>query len=324
MIQGQRDATAAAGGGPHRQNKLVEEYPCGMKMREYYDSLPEPWDVALTEYGPVKELHKVKFMEKFAGDRMGYAVWRRRFFAMVHTQRMLVADKAVALSAALDTKQEILSQVVRGLNNHARTYAAVIRELERLFGGVEAEVMLASTELFKGPKVVLSSLDSVRTFRVKLVAYRTILETHGQRETEFAPNSHLYRELMQSEFVQADLIHFNEQRVAKRWPKSRDGMLLWLDLHQTALESSDIGVKLKTQITSVPADQLNTAFTTTDALTFPEAIHEVAVEEELCFSIHEDTPQEIILQMHNIAQEPLKPRTNVSCRFLKNQLAISF
>jgi hypothetical protein len=24
-------------------------------MREYYDSLPEPWDVALTEYGPVKE-----------------------------------------------------------------------------------------------------------------------------------------------------------------------------------------------------------------------------------------------------------------------------
>jgi hypothetical protein len=77
----------------------------------------------LTEYGPVKELHKVKFTEKFAGDRMGYAVWRRRCFAMVHTRRMLVADKAVALSAALDTKQEILSQVARGLNYDARTYA---------------------------------------------------------------------------------------------------------------------------------------------------------------------------------------------------------
>jgi hypothetical protein len=196
MIQALRDVTAAAGGGPNRQNNLVEEYPCGMTMREYYDSLPEPWDVELIEYGPVKELHKVKFTEKFAGDRMGYAVWRRRFFAMVHTQRMLVADKAVALSAALDTKQEILSQIVRGLNYDARTYAAVIRELERLFGGAEAEIMLASTELFKGPKVVLSSLDSVRTFRVKLVAYRRILETHGQREAEFAPNSHLYRELI--------------------------------------------------------------------------------------------------------------------------------
>jgi hypothetical protein len=133
--------------------------------------------------------------------------------------------------------------------------------------------MLASTELFKGPKVVLSSLDSVRTFRVKLVAYRTILETHGQGEAEFAPNSHLYRELMQSKFVQTDLIHFNEQGVAKRWPKSPDNMLSCLDLRQTALESSDIGVKPKTQITSVPADQLNTAFTTTsslDALAFPE------------------------------------------------------
>jgi hypothetical protein len=130
----------------------------------------------------------------------------------------------------------------------------VIRELGRLFGGAEAEVMLALTELFKGPKVVLSSLDSVRTFRVKLVAYRTILETHGQRETEFAPNSHLFKELIQSKFVQTDLIHFNEQRVAKRWPKSPDGMLSWLDLCQTALESSDIGVKPKTQITSVPAD----------------------------------------------------------------------
>jgi hypothetical protein len=32
-------------------------------------------------------------------------------------------------------------------------------------------------------------------------------------------------------------------------------------------------------------------------------------------------------RMHSncfIGQEPLKPRTNVSCRFLKNQLAISF
>jgi hypothetical protein len=182
MIQALCDATAAAGGGPHRQNNLVEEYPCGMTMREYYDSLPEQWDVDLQEYGPVNELHKVKFTEKPAGDRMGYAVWRRRFFAMVHTQRMLVADKAVALSAALDTKQEILSQIVRGLNYDARTYAAVIREFERLFGGVEAEIMLASTELFKGPKVVLSSLDSVRTFRVKWVAYRTILETHGQEK----------------------------------------------------------------------------------------------------------------------------------------------
>jgi hypothetical protein len=39
----------------------------------------------------------------------------------IHPQRMLVADKAVALLAALDKKQDILAQIVRGLNYDART-----------------------------------------------------------------------------------------------------------------------------------------------------------------------------------------------------------
>jgi hypothetical protein len=79
---------------------------------------------------------------------MGYAVWRRRFFAMVHTQRMLVADKAVALSAALDTKQEILSQVVRGLNYDARTYGSTLQKLSldyHTFNSLEARSPLSTT-----------------------------------------------------------------------------------------------------------------------------------------------------------------------------------
>jgi hypothetical protein len=63
---------------------------------------------------------------------------------------MLVADKAVALSAALDKKPDILAQIVRGLNYDARTYAVQIRELEILFGGAEAEISLALVDLFKG------------------------------------------------------------------------------------------------------------------------------------------------------------------------------
>jgi hypothetical protein len=38
------------------QINLVQEYPCGRTMREYYDNLPKPWDVASTEYEPVREL----------------------------------------------------------------------------------------------------------------------------------------------------------------------------------------------------------------------------------------------------------------------------
>jgi hypothetical protein len=97
---------------------------------------------------------------------------------------MLVADKALALSAALDTTKEDLNAVMRGLNYDAATYAALIRELERLYGGAETEVTLAAAELFKGGKVQLTLLDWVRTFRVKLPAYGTILDTHKKREAE--------------------------------------------------------------------------------------------------------------------------------------------
>jgi hypothetical protein len=102
---------------------------------------------------------------------------------------------------SIGQKTRYSAQIVRGLNYDARTYAVLIRELKRLFGGAEAEILLASVDLFKGPKVSLTSLDSVRTFRVKLAAYRTTLETHRQKAAEFAPNSHLYREIIFSKFT---------------------------------------------------------------------------------------------------------------------------
>jgi hypothetical protein len=58
---------------------------------------------------------------------------------------------------------------------------------------------------------------------------------------EFAPN----REIIFSKFTQADLIHFHEQKATKMWPTSPDGLLAWLDLRQSALEATDIGVRAK-------------------------------------------------------------------------------
>jgi hypothetical protein len=92
--------------------------------------------------------------------------------------------------------------------------------LERLYGGAEAEVTLAAAELFKGGKIQLTSLESVRTFRVKLATYGTILDTHKKREAEFSPNSQLYRKITQNKFVVRDLVHFHEHRRAKGWHAS--------------------------------------------------------------------------------------------------------
>jgi hypothetical protein len=154
MLSVLREATSAAKEVP-RATQLVEDYTCMMTMQEYYQSLPQSWVVEIPELGPNNKLHKIRFgeHERFDGDRLSYAAWRRRFWAMVHSQRMLVADKAVTLLAALDKKQDILAQIVSGLNYDARTYAVLIRELKRLFRGAEAEISLALVDLFKGPKV---------------------------------------------------------------------------------------------------------------------------------------------------------------------------
>jgi hypothetical protein len=75
-----------------------------------------------------------------------------------------------------------------GLHYDASTYAGLISELERLFGGAEQEIAGMATELFKRQKVQLASLDLVRAFRVKLASYRATLETYGKREAEFSTN----------------------------------------------------------------------------------------------------------------------------------------
>jgi hypothetical protein len=74
---------------------------------------------------------------------------------------------------------------------------------------------MAAADLFKEAKINLMNLESVRLFRVKLTGYHTTLETHGQRESEFAVNSQLYLEILKDRYQQTDLVLFHEQRLAK-------------------------------------------------------------------------------------------------------------
>jgi hypothetical protein len=158
-------------------------------------------------------------------------------------------------------------------------------------------------DLFKGPKVSLTPLDSVRTFRVKLAAYRTTLETHWQWAAEFAPNSYLYREIIFSKFTQTDLIHFQEQKATKMWPTSPDGLLAWLDLRQSALEATDIGVRAKTTTQPTVIESLNTAFSVTEnpqEIEYDDVLQEAAIDKQMHFIVDEDTPPHIVEQVLNI------------------------
>jgi hypothetical protein len=113
-----------------------------------------------------------------------------------------------------------------------------------LRGGQDQEIATTAADLFKGSKVQLTSLESVRAFRVKLASYRSTLETYGKREAEFSPNSQLYKEIQDRKFTIQDLIRYHKRRSDKGWPDSADGILSWLDNHQSILEASQQGTKV--------------------------------------------------------------------------------
>jgi hypothetical protein len=94
---------------------------------------------------------------------------------------MLISDKALALSTVLDRKNETLGAMIGGLHYDPTTYKGLIAELERRYGGSDHEIAATANELFKGQRVQLTSLESVRAFRVKLAAYRSTLETYSKR-----------------------------------------------------------------------------------------------------------------------------------------------
>jgi hypothetical protein len=151
----------------------------------------------------VKEYYKVKDSNKdqFAGDGMNYLVWRQRFIATVHSKRMLIFDKALALSTALDNKVDLLGNMIRGLHYDPKIYATLIAELERLYGGADQEIATTALYLFKGAKVQLSSRDLVRAFRVKLQAYRATLDKYHKREAGFVWTGQLYRDIQDRKFT---------------------------------------------------------------------------------------------------------------------------
>jgi hypothetical protein len=92
--------------------------------------------------------------------------------------------------------------MIGGLHYDPTTYAGLIAELERLYGGSDHEIAATANELFKGQRVQLTLLESNQAFRVKLAAYRSTLETYGKREAEFLTNSQLFPEITDRKFSQ--------------------------------------------------------------------------------------------------------------------------
>jgi hypothetical protein len=150
---------------------------------------------------------------------------------------------------------------------------------------------------------------------VRLAAYSTVLTTHDKREAEFLPNSQLYREIIQNKFITTDLVHFHKQMVAKKWEAGPEGLLLWLDLRQSALESADSGVAglQGKSDTGTNTKTLNsvTLCIYKNRKVVPSYLprHTTAIVEASHFKVYKDTPVEMVQQMLNIAHQT--GRTNL-------------
>jgi hypothetical protein len=115
---------------------------------------------------------------------------------------------------------------------------------------------------------------------------------------------------------------FHDQRSDKGWPDSADGLLAWLDHHQSILESSQQGTKIST---AYPKDILNTAFTTlegheTACRGNEAAVHQVALDENFVFTIYDDTPPEVIHHMLQVSHQSGRKSVKVSpCDWRESQ-----
>jgi hypothetical protein len=205
---------------------------------------------------------------------------------------------------------------ILGLHYDPQTYAFLITEVGRLYRGANQEKATTALDLFKGSKIQLSSLKSVGTFRVKLEAYRATLDTYRIREAEFAPNGQLYREIKEIKFIQPDLMCFHDRRSNKGWPDRTEGILEWLDHHQSILEYLQQGLKTSTPF---PKDQLcahnqvdfsypmstanvHIAFRTVEDYDVrctgnKGAVHQVKSDNNYVFHVHEDPTLEVIHHM---------------------------
>jgi hypothetical protein len=110
LLQVRRKATAFSSAGKFgRKYALLKEKPDGQTFRAFNHSLTTQWEVLPQDQGMVRQYKRVKESNKgqFAGVRMNYHVWRRRFIATVHSQRRLISDKAKALSTAIDKRKRL-------------------------------------------------------------------------------------------------------------------------------------------------------------------------------------------------------------------------
>ncbi|CAM6054273.1 unnamed protein product [Sphagnum tenellum] len=136
-----------------------EEYP---PEQWYIDNLPYPWNVAPKSKKRGGDLTKIVAQAKvtpFSGSRDCYFQWRNKVLGYLHKAPGAITAKMLALTALLDIQDPVLKKMIPDETFSARSYAVLLHNLERFYGGNDRLMNYMMQQIRNFP--VLQHNDSV-------------------------------------------------------------------------------------------------------------------------------------------------------------------
>jgi hypothetical protein len=134
MIQKAVTPTVAARARPENE-PIEEEYGLDRSQDRYFGDFPGPWKVRPPTTGPVREFNKTKDPTRSLGSQEDYEPWRRQMIAAVHSKKMPISKKCIAITAQMDPKTQELKHIMSVIKYNASSYKLFIELLENEYAG---------------------------------------------------------------------------------------------------------------------------------------------------------------------------------------------
>jgi hypothetical protein len=113
-----------------KEYALLKENLDGQTFRAFNHSLTTQWDVLPQDQSMIKEYYRVKESQEgqFAGVIMNYHVWRRRFIAIVNSQRRLRSEIQLLSLESVKTLTTVEDQDVTRTGNEGAVHQVEFKD----------------------------------------------------------------------------------------------------------------------------------------------------------------------------------------------------
>ena len=195
---------------------------------DFYASLPGAWS------GPRREPDRQTFdyhkylqsghVKQFSGKPEDYTSWKIQFISSVHGRKFNFVDKALLLQNSLNQNDANLKRLLRGYTPTEGSYARVIRELEKHFGGKDRQLNVLLSQLEKLQGVAKENVAAMEEMVSLLDVYREVCRESGE---ERAFNNRLLTRSVLDLLAPKTRDAFMEDAYEKQREVDMTGLCLW-------------------------------------------------------------------------------------------------